>query len=99
MEMQTETEGEGFWAYVLQNPEGRFYVGSTRDLAQRLLSHNACLGDGVTYPRKHGPWRLVWCERHATRAEAMAKERHVKSMKSARWIREHLLGQGGVFSP
>jgi predicted GIY-YIG superfamily endonuclease len=65
-------------------------------LAERLRAHHAGLCEGVTYPRKHGPWRLVWCERHTTRAEAMAKERRIKSMKSARWIREHLLGEGGV---
>jgi predicted GIY-YIG superfamily endonuclease len=61
-----------FYVYILQNPQSRFYVGQTEDLATRIEQHNRGLDDGVTWPRKHGPWRLVWSEPHPTRAEAMA---------------------------
>ena len=80
-----------FWAYILRNAKGRFYIGQTEDLPERLKSHNrtdAVLG---RYTRKHGPWALVWSEEHPTRASAMARERQIKQMKSARWIRENLL--------
>jgi putative endonuclease len=80
---------------VLENPSGRFYVGSTGDLLNRVTQHNAALEEGLTYPRKHGPWSLKWGESHPTRADAMAKEKQIKRMKSARWIREHQLGKGG----
>jgi len=80
-----------FYVYVLENAAGRFYVGQTDDVQQRLVRHNAPPEDGRRYTAKHSPWRLVWSEERGTRAEAMARERQIKSMKSARWIREHLL--------
>jgi predicted GIY-YIG superfamily endonuclease len=80
-----------FWTYVLQNEEDRFYTGHTDDLEARLADHNRSdLFDGK-YTRKNGPWRLVWSESHATRSSAMAREKQIKRMKSARWIRDVLL--------
>lgn len=84
-----------FWVYVLENPQGRFYIGHTEDLPQRLQSHNDTGPIHGKFTRKHGPWELVWSEEHPTRAGAMARERQIKRMKSARWIRERLL-QGRV---
>ncbi len=80
-----------FRVYILQNPAGRFYVGQTEDVNLRLHSHNR--DDKVLgkYTRKNGPWVLVWSEAHPDRASAMARERYIKSMKSARWIRDVLL--------
>jgi predicted GIY-YIG superfamily endonuclease len=80
-----------FWVYILENPQGRFYVGHTDDLDLRLLSHNRTDTIRGKFTRKAGPWRLVWWERQPTRAAAMAREKQIKGMKSARWIREHLL--------
>ncbi|GAG24014.1 unnamed protein product, partial [marine sediment metagenome] len=58
----------------------------------RIDQHNAPLSEGVTYPRKNGPWQLVWHEQHPTRGEAMCRERQIKGKKSAHWVRRHLLG-------
>ena len=80
-----------FLVYILQNPQGKFYVGQTEDLASRLESHNDTLGAAGKFTRKNGPWQLAWSEEHPTRAAAMARERQIKAMKSARWIREELL--------
>jgi len=82
-----------FWAYVLENPEGRFYVGSTADPDRRLSEHNDPEALLSKYCPKHGPWRLVWKEAFASRSEAMQRERQIKGMKSARWIRQTLLGR------
>jgi predicted GIY-YIG superfamily endonuclease len=84
-----------FWAYILENPAGRFYVGHTDDLIQRLQNHNRTDTINGKFTRKNGPWRLVWSEKHPTRSTAVARERQIKSMKSARWIRGTLLN-GGV---
>jgi len=43
--------------YVLQNHEGRFYVGITECVAHRLAEHNA--GDS-RWTKGKGPWHLVW---------------------------------------
>ena len=80
-----------FWTYILENAEGRFYIGQTDDLAVRLENHNRTDRIGGKFTRKSGPWRLVWSEPHATRSAAMQRERQIKRMKSARWIRETLL--------
>ena len=80
-----------FWVYILQNPYGRFYIGHTDDLNARVNSHNRKDRVMGKFARKNGPWELVWSEEHGTRASAMARERQIKAMKSAAWIRERLL--------
>jgi putative endonuclease len=80
-----------FWVYILQNPTGRFYIGQTDDLSIRLANHNRTDKISGKYTRKNGPWTLVWSEPHPTRSGAMERERQIKSMKSASWIRQHLL--------
>jgi putative endonuclease len=71
-------------------PKGRFYIGSTDDVDRRIIGHNEQFGH-QSFTHKNGPWRFVWREPHASRAAAMARERQIKSMKSARWIRQNLL--------
>ncbi len=80
-----------FQVYILQNAQGTFYVGHTHDVATRLESHNDNLGAAGKFTRKNGPWNVVWTEEHPTRASAMIREKQIKAMKSARWIREVLL--------
>jgi putative endonuclease len=80
-----------FWVYILQNPQGQFYIGQTDDLPTRLHSHNRSDKALGKFTRKNGPWELVWSEEHPSRAAAMARARQTKSMKSLRWIREVLL--------
>ena len=80
-----------FFVYILQNPQGRFYIGQTQDLSARLASHNRTdIIDGK-YTRKNGPWNLVWSESHSTRADAMRREKEIKGWKSAERIRSQLL--------
>jgi predicted GIY-YIG superfamily endonuclease len=84
-----------YFVYVLENAVGRFYVGHTGDLARRVSEHNDPLAPGVKFAPKNGPWRLVWSEELPNRASAMIRERQIKAMKSARWIRRELLGCSG----
>ncbi len=88
-----EITGGPFWVYVLENPAGGFYVGSTDNLQERLQQHNPSSEDydGSKYTHKNGPWELVYYQSHRTRAEAMKREKFIKSRKSAAWIRKHLL--------
>jgi len=73
-----------FWTYVLENPDGRFYIGQTGDLVVRLENHNRTDRIGGKLTRKNGPWRIVWSEPHPTRSAAMQRKRQIKGMKSAR---------------
>ena len=81
-----------FHVYILRNPKGRFYIGQTEDLEQRLANHNRIDSFQGKYTRKNGPWTLLWSESHQTRSAAMIRERQIKAMKSTRWIRDVLLG-------
>ena len=80
-----------FWVYVLENAAGRFYVGSSDDPERLLSEHNDADRGATTFTHKQGPWTLVWREAHPSRAAAVTRERQIKRMKSAQWIRTHLL--------
>lgn len=80
-----------FWTYILENAAGKFYIGSTEDLDRRVIDHNDPSRSRSKYTEKHSPWKLVWSESYATRSEAMAREKQIKGMKSAMWIRNQLL--------
>jgi predicted GIY-YIG superfamily endonuclease len=80
-----------FWVYILENPQGHFYIGHTDNLERRLSEHNPKEKMGTKYTHKNGPWKCVWEEEHADRSSAMQREKQIKRMKSAQWIRENLL--------
>jgi putative endonuclease len=81
-----------FYFYIVQNADGKFYVGSTDNVLRRIREHNDQSGRGATtYTRVRGPWILCWSEAHPSHSSAVRRERQVKTMKSARWIRENLL--------
>jgi predicted GIY-YIG superfamily endonuclease len=80
-----------FRVYILQNSVGRFYIGQTDDLPTRIANHNRTDTTDGKFTRKNGPWTLVWSEEYPSRTTAMQRERQIKGMKSAKWIRENLL--------
>jgi len=90
-----EIAGGPYWVYVLQNPAGRFYIGSTDNLPERIKQHNPSATDytGSKYTHNNEPWELVYYESYQTRSEAMNREKFIKSRKSAAWIRRYLLNR------
>src|SRR2546426_656575 len=62
--------------YVLRNPQGRLYIGQTRNLERRLAQHES--GE-ARWTKTRGPWQLVLKEVYPSRAEAMRRERALKS--------------------
>jgi putative endonuclease len=80
-----------FWVYILRNPEGRFYIGHTDNLAARITSHNRTDKISGKFARKNGPWGLAWSEEHPSRSSAMRRELEIKRWKSARLIQIRLL--------
>jgi putative endonuclease len=66
-----------YYVYVLQSQvTGRFYTGSTADVADRLRHHNS----GATPSTRHGiPWIVVRSEVLATKQEAGRRERFLKT--------------------
>ena len=80
-----------YHVYVLENPEGRFYIGQTENLEKRISDHNRTDCTRGKYTRKNGPWELVWYEQHPSRSSAMIREKEIKGWKSATLIRQKLL--------
>ncbi len=48
-----------FRVYVLENPRGKFYVGQTKNIAERVQDHNRTDSFEGHFTRKNGPWKLV----------------------------------------
>ena len=84
-----------YFVYVLRSlSTRRLYTGHTADLIHRLGQHN----DGITKATKgRGPWELVYHEEFATRAEAMQRERHLKTGQGREEL-ERILGALGARS-
>jgi putative endonuclease len=78
--------------YVLRNPQGRLYVGSTSEIERRVLQHQR--GEGG-WTRGRGPWQLVYHEHFPNRAEAMSRERELKGGRGRRWLLGYLNGRAG----
>ena len=77
-----------YFLYILQSESsGRFYVGQTQDVPQRLAYHNANYSKSL---KNRGPWRLVHTEQYQTRSGAVLRERQLKSWKDRRMIEKLL---------
>jgi putative endonuclease len=73
-----------FHVYILQSETtGRYYVGQTKDVDERVAYHNANYSRAL---KNRGPWKLVFTESFATRSEALRRERQIKSWKDRRMI-------------
>ncbi len=75
-----------FFVYILQSESsGRYYIGQTKDLEERVAYHNANYSRAL---KNRGPWKLIYYERYATRSEAVRREIYIKRQKDRRFIEE-----------
>ncbi|MBL7778087.1 MAG: GIY-YIG nuclease family protein [Chitinophagales bacterium] len=73
-----------FYTYILYSQSAdRFYVGSCQDLNTRLLRHNS---SAVPSTKAFAPWKIVYYETFENRADAIKREREIKSKKSRKYI-------------
>ena len=80
-----------YYTYILYSHScDRYYVGHCADMDARLRRHNAGM---VMSTRPYLPWELKHMEVFSSRAEASARERRIKSMKSRLYI-EQLIKKG-----
>jgi len=68
--------------YILKCSDGTFYVGSTRNLDQRLWLHD--MGEGAEYTKRRRPLKLVYCEEYPRVDEAFAREKQVQGWSRAK---------------
>lgn len=74
-----------YWVYVLRSEStGRYYIGHTNDLEDRVRRHNEGRPDAA---RNRGSWLLVYQEEFPTRKAAAARERAIKDQKSRGYIK------------
>jgi putative endonuclease len=67
-----------YQVYVAQNPKGKFYIGLSENVAERLRQHNC----GVSkWTRSRGPWRRVWTAQPMTLGNARRLETFLKRQK------------------
>lgn len=67
------------YVYVILCEDGSFYTGYTKNLDARMKLH--VKGKGARYTRIHKPKKLVYSEEYNSRAEAMRRERKMKTLK------------------
>ncbi|MBI2171040.1 MAG: GIY-YIG nuclease family protein [Chloroflexi bacterium] len=77
---------------LLSKSTGKQYIGQTQDLTRRLTEHEQGI---ARYTRNRGPWELVHHEILKTRAEAMKRERFLKSGQGREWLKGRLSGRAG----
>jgi putative endonuclease len=71
-----------FWVYILcSDKNGTLYIGSTRDLPRRVYTHRTKKNKGFT--SKYGVDKLVYAEEYSHPAEAIQRERRLKSWQRA----------------
>ena len=85
-----------YFVYVLQNPEGRLYIGFTANLTKRVRQHQEDKGG---WTRRRGPWELVYYETFTDRLEAIRRERNLKLGKANRELRIRLNKNTGRAGP
>ena len=66
------------FCYMLRCADGSLYTGWTKDLEQRLQTHNA--GRGGKYTRSRLPVELVYREEYESKKAAMSREWHLKRL-------------------
>ena len=64
--------------YILKNAEGKFYIGLSDDVEQRLKQHNS---GQSRWTKGRGPWVIVW-------------ESEMLSLTGARRLENRLKRQG-----
>ena len=86
-----------YFTYILQSESTeRYYIGSTDNLDRRMAQHNDPGYKGSkTTKRFKGPWKLVYTESSQARAEAMSREREIKSWKSRKAIQDLIINSVG----
>ena len=82
--------------YVIESlKDATWYTGMAMDAASRLKEHNAGKN---RFTKGHIPWKIIFCEEHATWAAARVREKYLKTNAGKNWLKKYLNVQGGKTS-
>ena len=77
------------YVYVLRSEkDGGFYIGYSANLRKRFDQH-ATGGSVATSCRR--PWRLIYYEAYLEQADALGRERYLKSGSGRRFLKAQLI--------
>lgn len=78
------------FVYVIENLEGKIYIGHTANIQDRLKRHNGELPvKPKSFTRKQGgSWRLIYKEKFDTRIEARKREKELKSSQGREYLKQ-----------
>lgn len=81
-------EGQFWYVYMLQSidPPGHWHVGMTKDLAARLMAHNA---GKVLHASKFAPWQIETAMAFRGQTKALAFEKYLKSQSGRAFAKKH----------
>ena len=72
-----------YQVYILENPNGKIYIGISADVSHRLEQHNA--GES-RYTKNKGPWNVVWTSVEMSLSEARRLENKMKRQKGGQGL-------------
>lgn len=75
-----------YYVYILKGPK-QFYTGYTENLSRRLERHAT---DTVFSTKHRGPWRLVYYEACESGADALLREKYLKTAWGKRYIKNRI---------
>ena len=76
------------YVYVLRSvSDGGFYIGYSANLQQQFEQHL----QGDSFATSHrGPWKLIYYEAYLEQADALGRERYLKSGAGRRFLKAQL---------
>lgn len=76
-----------FYVLVYSLKDGKFYIGFTHDLGQRLKEHNSGDNTSTKYRRS---LKLIYYEAYLLKQDTEARERYLKTSMGKRVIKKQL---------
>jgi type I restriction enzyme R subunit len=77
-----------FFIYAIRCDDESIYIGQTDDLERRWDEHVS--GTGAEHTRRHKPLDLVHFEEHASRKEAVSREKWLKTGFGRQWLKREI---------
>jgi putative endonuclease len=77
-----------FYVYALRSEtDSGLYLGYSSDLRKRIAQHKRGAAFATSY---RGPWKLIYYEAYVEQADALGREKYLKSGSGRRFLRAQL---------
>lgn len=87
-----------YYVYLLESQQDRsWYIGYTSDLRARVKRHNEGSGARTTSLKKN--WKLIYYEAYILRADALGREKFLKSGAGRTYLKKQLKNYLSIKNP